>query len=98
MSTIIMQEVWPRRQIGIYRLTPDQFTVSLIVTKWVILRIPLGRIREVQVLKNIINREVAISYYNERDHFKLYSFYTPHYLEWGDAFRNVGVRVSHPDA
>ena len=89
----INAEFWNR--LAHVRLTDATFTLSAILVRWVLIRIPITAIRDVQLQKHRINDEILISYFNERDAFKTLSFSTTHAEHWSAAFQRLGVQRTH---
>ena len=76
------------------RLTDSAFTLSLVLMRWVVIRIALASITEVHFYRDQLGREVTVSYYNQDGLFKGLRFSTRNGEQWQQAFQHVGVRIT----
>ena len=76
------------------RLTETAFTLSLILMRWVVIRIPLSSITEVHFYRDLLGREITVSYYNHERLFKGLRFSTRNEQLWQQAFQHVCVRIA----
>jgi hypothetical protein len=76
------------------RLTEASFTLSLVLMRWVVLCIPLSSITEAHFYKDLLGREIAVSYYNREGLFKGLRFSPRSAKRWQDAFHQVGIRIT----
>ena len=84
------------RGLAHVRLTDSTFTLSLVLMRWIVIRIPLASITEVHFYRDLLGREVTVSYYNENGLFKGLRFSTRHEQRWLQAFEHVGIRIARP--
>lgn len=82
------------RGLAHVRLTDSTFTLSLVLMRWVVIRIPLASIIEVHFYHDLLGREVTVSYYNENGLFKGVRFSTRYEEQWQQAFRYVGIHIA----
>jgi len=87
----------PYRGILYAQLDVDEFVIGLVLIQIVLVRIYIHQIREVQLLKNIFVPEIVINYLDHRGGFKNISLRTVKYLQWGQAFKSLGVLVKYPN-
>ena len=76
------------------RLTDSTFTLSLVLMRWVVIRIPLASVTEVHFYRDLLGREVTVSYNNQVGLFKGLRFSTRNREQWQQAFQHVGVRIA----
>lgn len=84
------------RGLAHVRLTDSTFTLSLVLMRWIVIRIPLASITEVHFYRDLLGREITVSYYNQNNLFKGVGFSTRNEERWQQAFQHVGIRISQP--
>jgi hypothetical protein len=93
---IIMDESWVsgllfNRMLRV-QLTNEELIFSVVLVKRVIVRIPLNKISNVELISGVFS-EVIVTYFDRFDNFKMIDFNTSNYLQWGAAFQNLGITV-----
>jgi hypothetical protein len=101
--TVLMEDSWMTGNVrgfhyrGLLRavVTATDVTISLVVTKLVLVRIPLTEIREVRQVRNILLFGIKISY-RTRYGLSTVTLATRHYRDWAGIFTQLGVSVKPP--
>jgi hypothetical protein len=81
------------RGLAHVRLTSTTFTFSAILMRWVMAKIPVTTIREVQLDHHFFRDRVIIQYGDSPRAFRTISFSTSQLERWGAAFQRLGVKV-----
>lgn len=77
-------------------LTTDHFIIEDVFFQGKIVHVSLAQITSVDIFPGRFNPEISISYFNDKEIFRVFTVTTRKNGQWGRAFETVGVRVIWP--
>lgn len=83
----------PYRRLLTAELFDSRIDVSISLTGIVIISLPIDKLREVKLARNIVMFGIKIRYYGERNIIKTIKLYTANFEQWAQAFQDLKVTV-----